>query len=279
MSADAPHWRVALDAAGRAGVALRPLEDLEDADRARHLIDSVWGEQVLPRELIRAFQHAGTTLIGAEERDRFVGFVFGFAGLEPYLHVHSHMLAVLPPWRSRGVGFALKLAQRAACLDHGIEEVRWTYDPLVARNARFNLVKLGADAVRLLPAFYGEMTDRLNRGDRSDRFEVRWHLRSDRVERALRGEATRPPLGEPLLRIEGGPDHPEPVETAAAAGPGATVAVPDDHLALRREDPELGRRWRDAAARCFQRCFERGLVAAWMSRTHGYVFQPEERVG
>lgn len=259
-------------------MVLRPLEDLEDADRARHVIESVWGEQVLPRELIRAFQHAGTTLVGAEEGNRFVGFVFGFTGFEPDLHVHSHMLAVLPPWRSRGVGFALKLAQRAICLDHGIEEVRWTYDPLVARNGRFNLVKLGAEAVRFLPAFYGEMSDRLNRGDRSDRFEVRWHLRADRVERALRGEAAGPAPGEPLLRIEGTPDRPEPVEMAIAASAGVTVAVPEDHLALRRGDPELGRRWRDATARCFQRCFDRGLVAVWMSRTQGYVFEPEERL-
>ena len=69
--------------------------------------------------------------------------------------------------------------------DAGIQEVRWTYDPLLARNARFNLGRLGAVAVGLLPAFYGQMTDRLNRGDRSDRFEVRWLLGSDRVLRAV----------------------------------------------------------------------------------------------
>ena len=75
-------------------------------------------------------------------------------------------LAAVPGWQDRGVGRALKLAQRAHCLDVGIEEVRWTFDPMVARNARFNLVKLGAEATRLLPDFYGEMTDRLNRDDR-----------------------------------------------------------------------------------------------------------------
>ena len=185
------HWDPAWAAADRAGVSLRRLDGLDDAEAVRSVITQVWGEQVLPRELIRAFQHAGSVLYGAEAEGEMVGFVLGFAGLDGGLHVHSHMLAAVPGRQNHGVGYALKLAQRAECLDLGIEEVRWTFDPLVARNARFNLVKLGAEAFRFLPDFYGEMTDVLNRGDRSDRFEVRWRLRSVRVERALRGEAER----------------------------------------------------------------------------------------
>ncbi len=58
--------------------------------------------------------------------------------------MHSHMLAALPGPAARGVGYALKLAQRAQALDQGIHLVRWTFDPLVARNAWLNLGKLGA---------------------------------------------------------------------------------------------------------------------------------------
>src|SRR5205823_7392831 len=105
---------------------------------------------------------AGSGLLGARDGGALVGFVAGFLGVQEGLHAHSHMLGVVQDAQSRGVGYALKLAQRAACLDAGIDEVRWTYDPLVARNARFNLVKLGAVATRFLPGFYGEMTDRLN---------------------------------------------------------------------------------------------------------------------
>ena len=238
------------------------------------MIDAVWGEQGMPRELIRAFQHAGSVLLGARGNGDLVGFVLGFYGMADGLHLHSHMLAALPEWRDRGVGYALKLGQRAECLTNGVEEVRWTFDPLVARNARFNLVKLGAVAIRFLPGFYGEMGDRLNRGDRSDRFEIRWSLRSDRVERALSRSAEAPSAGPVLLEAVGDRDAPEPKETGARPGPGATVAIPPDQLALRSADPELGRRWRDACAVAAARCFEHGLVATWFTADRMYLFEP-----
>ena len=95
-----------------------------------------------------------------------VGYVLGWAGVDPEdgLHVHSHMLAALPGRRHAGVGFALKLAQRAMALDQGIQVVRWTFDPLVARNAHFNMSKLGAQCDRFHRNFYGEMGDSLNAG-------------------------------------------------------------------------------------------------------------------
>jgi len=254
-------------------VSIQPLERLEDAERIRGVISAVWGEQVVPREIIRAFQHAGSILFGAESpQGQLVGFVLGFAGLADGWHVHSHMLAAVPGWQDRGVGRALKLAQRAKCLDLGIDEVRWTFDPMVARNARFNLVKLGAEAVRLLPDFYGEMTDRLNRGDRSDRFEVRWRLSSARVERALADEAKAPALGGPFLVETDGRPH-----RTGEPAPGATVAIPADHHALKAADPSAARRWREETTDAFTRCFGRGLVATWFDRDGGYVFEPAEK--
>jgi predicted GNAT superfamily acetyltransferase len=273
MAGDASAWDLVRRAADRAGVSVSPLDDLAAADRVRHVISAVWGEQVLPRELLKAFQHAGCVLYGAEADGELVGFVLGFAGLADGLHVHSHMLASVPGRQDRGVGFALKLAQRAHCLDLGIDEVRWTFDPLVARNARFNLVKLGAEAFRFLPDFYGEMTDRLNQGDRSDRFEVRWQLSSDRVDRALRGDAVAPPFGHAALVSSGDPAAPEPEASPVEPGPGATVAVPPDLHVIKEQRPELARRWRNAAAEAFQRCFDRGLVATWFDPGSGYVFE------
>jgi predicted GNAT superfamily acetyltransferase len=241
------------------------------------VIDRVWGASVLPRELLRAFQHAGCVLWGAEAGDELAGFVLGFLGWREGLHLHSHMLAVVPDRQSAGAGFALKLAQRAQCLDEGVAEVRWTYDPLVARNARFNLVKLGATATALLPAQYGEMTDRVNRGDRSDRFEVRWQIGSDRTMRAIEGSLSAPRLGEPVLRATGHPESPEPAESRARPGPGALVQIPPDHSALRQSHPELGVRWRECSSNVFGRCFAAGLEATWFSREGCYVFEPGER--
>jgi predicted GNAT superfamily acetyltransferase len=86
------------------------------------------------------------------------------------------MLAALPDRRHAGVGTALKLAQRAQALDQGIGVMRWTFDPMVARNAWVNLGKLGVVADRFERSFYGRMEDSLNAGERSDRFTVRWDL-------------------------------------------------------------------------------------------------------
>ena len=97
------------------------------------------------------------------------------------------MNAVDPAARGRGIGVALKLRQRAVCLEHGVDEVRWTYDPLIRRNARMNLVRLGAEVVAFHPDFYGGLDDAITGADHSDRFEVRWRLDSPRTARALAG--------------------------------------------------------------------------------------------
>jgi predicted GNAT superfamily acetyltransferase len=95
------------------------------------------------------------------------------------------MNAVAPEARGRGIGVALKLRQRAICLAHGVDEMRWTYDPLIRRNARMNLVRLGAEVTAFLPDFYGTLDDAITGADVSDRFEVRWRLTSPRTRRAL----------------------------------------------------------------------------------------------
>jgi predicted GNAT superfamily acetyltransferase len=257
------------------------MTSMDDAVRVDGLVERVWGEAELRPSLARALQHAGCGVYGAvDAREGLVGFVLGFLGWDDGLHLHSHMLGVLPECRSRGIGFALKLAQRAACLDAGVSEARWTYDPLVARNAWFNLVKLGTAATAFLPGFYGEMTDRINRGDRSDRFEVRWPLASARVDRALSGkpQAPAPAAGAVLLQRVGDEDLPRPKETGADAEAGAVVEVPADHAAVRARDTELGNEWRAASARVFQACFDAGLAAAWITREGRYIFLPAGEV-
>lgn len=267
-------WDLAVAAAERSGVSLAPLGTLRDLDQVRDVVATVWGEQPVPREMLRALQHAGCILHGARSGGELVGFVFGFLGSSGGLHVHSHMLAALPEWQDRGVGYSLKLAQRARCLEQGIEEVRWTFDPLVARNARFNLAKLGAVAVRFLRGFYGEMADRLNQGDRTDRFEVRWLLRSGRVRRILEGGPEEPSgAGPVVLDVAGPAEAPQPRQTGAPPAPGARVRIPADHFALRLRDPELGARWREETGSAVAACLGRGLVGTWFDR-EGYAFEP-----
>ncbi len=279
MSGEA--WDLANEAASRAGVRIVALDGPGDVDLVNEVIRTVWGEQLLPPEVMRALQHAGCVLLGAREQgargEVLAGFVFGFMGFEGGFHLHSHMLAVLPELQAHGVGFALKAAQRAACLDHGIDEVRWTYDPLVARNGWFNLMKLGATADRFHEHFYGDMRDVLNRGDRSDRFEVVWRLGSGRVRRALSGEggacAVDVDRVPSLLEADGDPVAPEPRLVDGPPGHRALVAVPADHFGLRQRDPDLAGRWRVAAGRAFRSCMDAGMVATAITRDGRYLFE------
>ncbi|MGH2540193.1 MAG: GNAT family N-acetyltransferase [Actinomycetota bacterium] len=252
-------WELAHEAASAAGVQLRPLTSLADADAIVGVMRETWGEE-LPRELIRALAGSGNVPWGAFDGDELIGYVLGWAAVEPSdgLHEHSHMLAALPHRRHAGVGYALKLAQRASCLDRGIGLVRWTFDPLVARNAHLNIGKLGATCDRFHRDYYGEMTDAVNAGDRSDRLVVRWRLDRDpgprdvpagEVVEVVRGsgaiEAPRPELSIPV------PD--------VAAGSVIAIQVPRDHATIRANDPELGGRWREVVAEALVACFARGM--------------------
>lgn len=267
-------WGLARTAAEAANVRLRPLTSLGQLDDAVAIMIATWGEfQLPPREVMTALVHSGNVPLGAYDGDRLVGFVLGWAGVdEGGLHVHSHMLAALPERRHRGVGYALKLGQRAQALDQGIHMARWTFDPLVARNAWFNLGKLGAVADDFGRAFYGEMTDEINRGDRTDRLVARWNLDPDPAPGAWPG-------GLPtVLAAEGEPDRPVPVPGSAPAAEGGVVEVPREHQELRRRDPELGSRWREASAEALEACFQAGLIAAGFDRDRSaYVLVPEAK--
>jgi predicted GNAT superfamily acetyltransferase len=241
-------WSLAREVAAAAGVELRPCETLDAARLILDVMAATWGDaQLLPVEEIRALAFSGNVPYGAFDGDALVGYVLGWAGVDGEgLHLHSHQLATLPDRRHSGIGYALKLAQRAQALDQGIEVVRWTFDPLIARNAYFNLHKLGAVADRFERDFYGRMEDEINRGERSDRFTVRWDL-------------SRPPGPRRL---------PEDARE---------IAVPQDFLGMRAEDPEGARNARERVAVAAESLLSTGSVAAGFDRGRScYLLVPAD---
>ena len=239
-------WRHAHQAANDCGVEVRQISG-PDVAIGQEVVREVWGPQQVPQSnLLHALSHAGNAVLAAVHNGTPVGVVFGFLGWSGGLHLHSHMTAVTQGHQSQGIGYALKSWQRALCLEHGVTEMRWTYDPLIARNAYFNLVKLGGQVNAFFPDFYGAMDDSVNAGDHSDRFEVSWRLDSERVAAALEGHERGPVTA------------------------GEEVAIPADFDALRRTDPAAGREIRLAAREQFMRLFAAGLRPEWGE--HGYVF-------
>ena len=263
-------WSLAHEAAAAARVRLEPLRSVDDATAIGDVIVATWGEQPIGTEVVRALAESGNEPYGAFDGDDLIAFVLGWAGVDADgLHVHSHMLAARPDRRHAGVGYALKLAQRAQALDHGIHTVRWTFDSLIARNAYFNLAKLGAVADRFERAFYGEMGDALNRGDRTDRLTARWGLDDAPGRRAVPAAAT-------VLRRNG--DGPLMETSDLGSADAVAVEVPPEYHELRARDPALADRWRDAVAEAAESCLEAGLVAVAFDRERSaYVFAPEPR--
>jgi len=197
-------------------IDIRPLDTVEAVHEASRLFDAVWAgdRATMPANILRALEHSGNYVVGLFDDGRMIGASAAFFGPPAARTMHSHITGVLPGYQGRGLGRQLKNHQREWALQRGVGHVTWTFDPLIARNAHFNLAVLGARAADYLVNQYGEMPDDVNRGDESDRLMVTWAL------------------AEP------------PTPTPADAEIAAVVAVPDDIEALRRTDPASAAAWR-----------------------------------
>lgn len=217
-------------------------------------------EDVVPvHQLLTAAKYGGM-IIGAFDREQMAGFAYGFVGLyqgRPMLC--SHMLAVLPPYRGRGLGAALKLEQRRVCLDSGLNLMHWTYDPLEALNARLNIARLGAICRQCLPNLYGEMRDGLNAGLPSDRFVAEWHLDGRRAQAA----AERKPIpGTDSVQGAIALNQPEtpPGEGALPEASALAIFIPRSFQQVKQHDPSLALHWRLSTRQAFHSAFAGGYV-------------------
>ena len=201
---------------GMSEIDIRVLETIEGIQEAASLFDAVWvGDRAtMPANILRALEHSGNYVVGIFDEGRMIGASAAFFGPPDERSMHSHITGVLPGYQGRGLGRRLKNHQREWALRRGIGHITWTFDPLIARNAHFNLAVLGTRVTDYLVNQYGEMPDDVNRGDESDRLMVSWAL------------------AEP------------PAPTPADDTVHAVVAIPDDIEALRRTDPSAAAAWR-----------------------------------
>jgi predicted GNAT superfamily acetyltransferase len=259
--------------ADAAGVRVRVLETMPDLIAAMDAFRAVWGFEAgrapISAELLRAMSFAGGYVSGAIADGRVIGASAGFIGQHADgVHLHSHISGVVATWQGRHVGLALKQHQRAWALARGIETIEWTFDPLVRRNAFFNLVKLGADVVGFEPSFYGEMHDAINAGDETDRAVVRWDLASPVAAAASQGALNRDDESGTVV-LEAGNDG-FPV-VSVPSGPVLRAWIPVDAVELRHRDPASGRAWRVALRDTFGAAVRGGYIATAMSRDGWYT--------
>jgi predicted GNAT superfamily acetyltransferase len=259
------------------GISIRPLDSMAEYHACEELQRRVWAMpddlDVVPLHLLLSVQKGGGVLLGAYQGDQLVGFVFGFPGLTARgrLKHCSHMMAVTPELQSRGIGHQLKLAQRQAVREQGLDLVTWTYDPLESLNAYLNIAKLGTICRTYIQDLYGPMTDGLNAGMPSDRFQVEWWVSEPRVERRLGGGSPLPQL-DAISKVNitqhtaAGLLSPGRYDLSLGEGELA-VEIPADYRGIKLADPPLALEWRQGTRQIFESYFAKGFaVTDFVSR-------------
>ncbi|MBB5857850.1 hypothetical protein ACFQ05_19765 [Amycolatopsis umgeniensis] len=255
---------VAARAATRAGVRIRLAEDFAAVEAVSRFLAGVWQtpehQPPLGVDALRAFAHAG----GAVHYSSDGGEVIAASVLLFCRPASQAVYSVIAAARTsdRGVGFALKQAQRVWALDHGATSMAWTFDPLVSRNAHFNLAKLGAAATEYRVNFFGPIDDGVNGHDETDRLTAVWPLSGPWPV-----HVTGPDFA--VADVDGG-SAPDGRPFSARDENGYWCRVPADIVTTRHQDRELAAEWREAVRGVLLPAFDAGFTATGFSRSGWY---------
>jgi predicted GNAT superfamily acetyltransferase len=254
-----------------AGIAVRDVRVDEMRD-CQALQRRAWGivedGYVVPVATMAAAQKMGGLVLGAFRGATLVGFAFAFLGRLPdgSLSLHSQLAAVDPDLQGSGIGRLLKAEQRRRARALGLAQVSWTFDPLQAANAAFNLGVLGAIGRAYEPDLYGARSDALNAGLATDRLLAVWSTIGD----ARSGPRERWPDGLELIAASD-PQGAVPRVRGVAAPAGARLhlAIPPAIKALKAADVAAARAWQDAVRASFTAAFALGYVATGFAKGDG----------
>jgi predicted GNAT superfamily acetyltransferase len=251
--------------------SIQSLTTLQQFRQVEQLEAAIWGlVDLVPVPILAVTVRRGAVLLGAYDADRLVGFVFSLAALRkgsdgrPVPSHWSHMLGVDPRLRGSGLGAELKLAQRDAVSDLGLDLIEWTFDPLQSINAHLNFAKLGVISEEYVENIYGESTSALHGGLPTDRFICQWWIRRPHVIRRLAPAALRAidkaAADAPVVnrtRTVGESLTPDGFD-ADRSEKRVQVEIPLDFPRMLAADPALARRWRLESRAIFQHYLARG---------------------
>jgi predicted GNAT superfamily acetyltransferase len=237
-------------------ITIRECTTVDEFDRCVHLQRDVFGLpdlEISPRRHLIVSRQAGGWTLGAFTgggSGELVGFVHHLAGVraDKQIFGYSHMMAVNRDYQNKGVGARLKWAQRERAMAEGRTFIKWTWDPLQARNAHFNLNRLGVVVRTYAENFYGtdyptDPAQGETKGLDSDRLFAEWELSSARVMRAASGEVM-----------------------TNAQSPAVKIAIPANWSALVKQDVNAARAEQVRVRTEFQEAFAAGLVCAGFER-------------
>ncbi len=256
----------------RARYSIRPCRNIEEIEACVRLQQRIWGYadfELYPSRLFVNLTHIGGHVIGAfcsSGRGR-VGELVGFVSAMPAWrdgkrYLHSLSLGVAAGHENQGLGRKLKIEQRRLALEAGIRRIEWTFDPLRAKNAFFNIVRLGAVTRRYRPDYYGRVESKLQQGLPSDRLLCEWWLKSARVRAALASSAHS--TGPPAASAERGRCE-------------QIIEIPLGFTALAEREPGKARKLQRAVRRKFEDCFCRALAVTGFERGDSvgrYLLEP-----
>ena len=263
------------------------IRDLQTIAEFRQVVDlerAIWGysdaaDLVTVPVFIFTMKRGGILIAAFDASDRMVGFAYSVVGMKDGRPLQwSHMTGVLPEHRG-GLGLRLKLEQRTRALAQGYDLIEWTFDPLQAMNAHFNLFKLGAIVEEYAENFYGESTSALHRGTPTDRIIAHWRIRDPHVLRRI--EAPSDPrvrshdvAAAPIANVTRAiGSWREPISTDLDLDERRVqIEIPTGFTDLQRANHELALGWRLHVRELFQTYLSRGYRAVDFSlhRDQGY---------
>jgi predicted GNAT superfamily acetyltransferase len=230
------------------------IDELDSCVRLQREVFGLPDLEISPRRHLIVSRQAGGWTLGAFVNERVVGFVHQLAAVrgDDEIFGYSHMMAVDPNFQNQGIGARLKWSQRERAIREGRSFIKWTWDPMQARNAYFNLNRLGVTVSSYAENLYGTdyatdptLTGAAPAGIDSDRLFADWQLNWRRVADLANG----------VLAFE----------TVPVKADGA-IDIPAKWTKLCREHPEAAKREQLRVRGEFQQAFAAGLVAAGFER-------------
>lgn|GEM_PF-41096 len=251
---------------GTDGVIIRRVVSLEEYQECVQVQEEIWGpgfRELVPVAILLVAQKLGGICAAAFAPDgRMLGFVFGLTGIKDGELAHwSDLLAVRSDARGAHIGERLKHYQRALCIASGLPTMYWTFDPLVARNAHLNLMRLGATASEYVVNMYGNNTGSpLHGAVDTDRWVARWELAATTTP-----PSPAAPHRDGVYVVRPSPTDGTPIEEAHPNATVVRVAVPVDLESLGVLQRTA---WRNATRRAFMDHLGAGFDVIGFHRAH-----------